>query len=63
VQLEELGKLKKIYLIGTRISDLPAYSIVPQLTTLLRSTDFLQQQFLVICVLKKYDSPSYKEAH
>jgi hypothetical protein len=34
VRLEELGKLKKIHLIGTRIRDLPACSTVPQPTTL-----------------------------
>jgi hypothetical protein len=34
VQLEGLGKLKKIHLIGTRSRDLPARSIVPQPTTL-----------------------------
>jgi hypothetical protein len=36
VRLEGLGKLKKIYLLETRTRDLPAYSIVPQPTTLLR---------------------------
>jgi hypothetical protein len=33
VQLEGLGKLKNIDLIGTRSHDLPACSIVPQPTT------------------------------
>jgi hypothetical protein len=37
VQLEGVGKFKKIHLIGTRIRDLPACSIVPQPTTLLRA--------------------------
>jgi hypothetical protein len=38
VQLEGLGNLKKtIDLIGTRTHDLPACSIVPQPTTLLRA--------------------------
>jgi hypothetical protein len=36
VQLEGLGKLKKIHLIETQTHDLPACSIVPQPTTLLR---------------------------
>jgi hypothetical protein len=34
MQLEELGQLKKIHLIGTQTHDLPACSIVPQPTTL-----------------------------
>jgi hypothetical protein len=42
VQLEGLGKLKKIHLIGTQSHYLPAYSIVPQPTMLL--------QALLICV-------------
>jgi hypothetical protein len=37
VWLEGLGKLKKIHLIRTRARDLPAYSIVPQPTTLPRA--------------------------
>jgi hypothetical protein len=38
VWLEGLGQLKKkIHLIGTRTHDLPACSIVPQQTTLLRA--------------------------
>jgi hypothetical protein len=38
VRLEGLGKLKKFYdFIGTLTSDLPAYSIVPQPTTLPRA--------------------------
>jgi hypothetical protein len=37
VRLEGLGQLKKIHLIGTRTCDLPACSIVPQPTTLLRA--------------------------
>jgi hypothetical protein len=37
VQLEELGKLKKIKFIGTRTRDLPACSTVPQQTTLPRA--------------------------
>jgi hypothetical protein len=38
VRLQELGKLKKIYLIGTQSRDLPACSIVPQPTTLPRAS-------------------------
>jgi hypothetical protein len=38
VQLEGLGQLKKIHLIGTRTRDLPASSTVPQPTTLPRAT-------------------------
>jgi hypothetical protein len=38
VRLEGLGQLKKINLIGTRIRDLPAFSIVPQPTTLPRDS-------------------------
>jgi hypothetical protein len=35
MRLEELGKLKKLNnLIGTRTSDLPAFGIAPQPTTL-----------------------------
>jgi hypothetical protein len=34
VRLEELGKLKKIHLVGTRTRHLPACIIVPQPTTL-----------------------------
>jgi hypothetical protein len=34
VWLEGLGQLKKIHLIGNSTRDLPACSIVPQLTTL-----------------------------
>jgi hypothetical protein len=41
VRLEELGKLKKIHLIGTRTRDRPACSIVPQPTTLPRDPDEL----------------------
>jgi hypothetical protein len=38
VRLEGLGQLKKkIHLIGTRTRDLPAYSIVPQQSTLPRA--------------------------
>jgi hypothetical protein len=37
MQLEELGKLKKIHLIGTRTHDLPDCNIVPQPTTLPRA--------------------------
>jgi hypothetical protein len=38
MQLEGLGKLKKYHhLIGNRARDLPACSIVPQQTTLLRA--------------------------
>jgi hypothetical protein len=37
VQLEGLGKLKKIHLIGIRTCDLPACSTVPQETTLRRA--------------------------
>jgi hypothetical protein len=35
MQLEGLGQLKKIHLIGTRTRNLPACSMVPQQTTLL----------------------------
>jgi hypothetical protein len=35
VQLEGLGKLKKIHLIGTQTRDFPACSIVPQPTPVL----------------------------
>jgi hypothetical protein len=38
VRLEELGKLKKSTSSGTLTGDLPACSIVPQSTTLLRAT-------------------------
>jgi hypothetical protein len=34
VRLEGLGQLKKVHLIGIRSRDFPAYSIVPQQTTL-----------------------------
>jgi hypothetical protein len=40
VRLEGLGKLKKIYLIGTRTRDLPACSIVPQPIPLPRAPPF-----------------------
>jgi hypothetical protein len=39
VRLEELGKLKKFTSSGTRNGELPACSIVPQLTTLPRAPD------------------------
>jgi hypothetical protein len=42
MQLEGLGKLKKFnYLIGNRTHNLPACSIVPQLTTLPHAALFL----------------------
>jgi hypothetical protein len=40
VRLEELGELK-IHLIENRAQDLPACSIVPQLTTLPRNRDYV----------------------
>jgi hypothetical protein len=43
VRLEGLGQLKKIHLIGTRTSDFPACSIVPQSTTLPRTLGTLVQ--------------------
>jgi hypothetical protein len=45
VRLEGLGKLKKIHLIGTRTRDLPAYSIVPQPTTLKRAPGRMRLKF------------------
>jgi hypothetical protein len=40
MRLEGLGKLKKIHLNGTRTRDLPAFSIMPQPTTLRRAPLF-----------------------
>jgi hypothetical protein len=70
VRLEELGKLKKFHLIGTRTRDLPVCSIVPQPTTLPRTPLwnkvrheilwdyptclFLRFQMFVICFLLLY---------
>jgi hypothetical protein len=46
MQLEGLGKLKKfIDLIGTPTRNLPAYSIVPQTTTLPRAPAFCSVRF------------------
>jgi hypothetical protein len=66
VRLEGLGQLKKIHLIGTQTRDLPAFSIVPQPTTLPSAhfewrdinpkfncfTDFhtKQKQYPLICI-------------
>jgi hypothetical protein len=51
VWLEGLGQLKKIHLIGTWTRDLPAHSIAPQPTTLLRAPEF---DFLINIRLYSY---------
>jgi hypothetical protein len=49
VRLEGLGKLKiSNHLIGNRNCDLPASSIVPQLTTLLRAPNIDRKEFNLI---------------
>jgi hypothetical protein len=58
MQLEGLGQLKKIYLIGTQTCDLPACSIVPQLTTLTCAPVILQENIycLEMCVIFHEDT-------
>jgi hypothetical protein len=61
VRLEGLGKLgkerkekkRKIHLIGTRTRDLPAWSIVPQPTTLPRAPENVMKQ----CIIPKREFP------
>jgi hypothetical protein len=47
MRMEGLGKLKKTLLIGTRIRDLPACSILPQPTTLPRAPSVGARLFLL----------------
>jgi hypothetical protein len=51
VRLEGLGQLKKIHLIGTRTRDLPACSIVPQLTTLPRAPIMMMMMMMIIIII------------
>jgi hypothetical protein len=54
VQLEGLGQLKKIPLIGTRTHDLSARSIVPQPTTLPHAPSILKGNRLVCLCLCEF---------
>jgi hypothetical protein len=62
MRLETLSKLKEIHLIGTGTRDLPACSIVPQPTTLLKInnvflTDLLPPLETILKKNKYYNFP------
>jgi hypothetical protein len=60
VQLEGLGKLKKIHLIGTQTRDLPACGIVPQPK---KATEFVFPVFRKDNIAFYYKEPSRTVCH
>jgi hypothetical protein len=64
VQLEGLGQLKKkIHLIGTRTRELPARSMVPQLTTLPRTPTNIVWDPKIHCRVHKSSTDPNPEPH
>jgi hypothetical protein len=63
VRLEGLGKLKKFNdIIGTRTQDLPASSIAPQPSALLRSPIIIMIIIIIIIIMRLLHIANYRQS-